>query len=260
MPAYQAVADRVLAGFTDRAIAVSRSTRDFLVRERFVPAPRVRLVWNGAPLDEFAPVSRERVRQVRRELGIDEGALVVGAIGRLNAQKGHTHLLDAAPAVVAAHPDVRFLIVGDGDLRQPLEEQARRLGLSGRVEFAGHRTDVPDLLGAIDVLAIPSLYEGTPLTLFEAMAAGKAIVSSAVDGCAEVLEDGRTAVLVPPGDAKALAGALVDLFGDGARRRALSEAARAASRQYDIATCVAQMQDVYEEVLAETSARRRRAA
>jgi glycosyltransferase involved in cell wall biosynthesis len=234
---------------------VSSSTRDFLVRERFVPPSKVRLIWNGAPLDEFAPVSRALALGVRRELGIPEDAPVVGAIGRLNTQKGHAYLLQAAPAVVAAQPDVRFLIAGDGDLMQPLQEQARELGLQGRVSFAGHRTDVPDLLGAIDVLAIPSLYEGTPLALFEAMAAGKAIVSSAVDGCAEVLEHERTALLVPPALPVPLAQALLALLGDPTKRRALSDAARAESRKYDIAACVAQMQDLYDEVLAERGPR-----
>jgi glycosyltransferase involved in cell wall biosynthesis len=260
MPAYQGVADRLLARLTDRAIAVSRSTRDFLVGQRFVPASRVRLIWNGAPLDEFVPVSADQARRVRRELGIGHDAPVVGTIGRLSPQKGLAYLLQAAPAVAAAHSSVRFLIVGDGELRQPLEDEAHRLGLRDRVLFAGHRTDVRDLLGAIDVLALPSLYEGTPLALFEAMAAGKAIVASAVDGCAEILEEGRTAFLVPPGDAPALSRALVSLLGDAGRRQALSEAARTASRQYDIATCVTQMQELYDEVLAETSERRPRAA
>ena len=255
MPAYQALADRLLSPLTDRAIAVSGSTRDFLVRERFVPADRVRLIWNGAPLDEFAPVGRERAQSVRRELQIPDDAPVVGAIGRLNTQKGHAYLLEAAPAILQAEPRAFFLVAGDGDLMEPLRQQARALGIAERIRFAGHRTDVPDLLGAIDVLAIPSLYEGTPLALFEAMAAGKAIVSSAVDGCAEVLEEGVTALLVPPRDAPALAAAIGSLLADGERRRALSEAARSASRSYDIAACVARMQDLYDEVLAEGTAR-----
>jgi glycosyltransferase involved in cell wall biosynthesis len=260
MPAYQSLADRVLAPLTHRAIAVSGSTRDFLVNERFVPADRVRLIWNGAPLDEFAPVSRERALAVRRELRLGDDSPVVGAIGRLNTQKGHAYLLEAAPAVVAAHPSVRFLVAGDGDLMAPLQEQARALGLGDRVRFAGHRADVPDILGAIDVLAIPSLYEGTPLALFEAMAAGKAIVATAVDGCAEVLDDGATARLVPSRDPKALATAIAALLSDRGERSRLSAAARAASRRYDIATCVAQMQDLYDEALASTSRGSGRAA
>ncbi|HEX9186731.1 MAG TPA: glycosyltransferase, partial [Vicinamibacteria bacterium] len=116
MPAYQALADRLLRARTDGAIAVSRSTRDFLVEERFVPAERVRLIWNGAPLDEFAPVPRERALAIRRQLGLAEDALVVGTIGRLNAQKGHRFLVDAAARVLSRRPSCRVLVAGDGDL------------------------------------------------------------------------------------------------------------------------------------------------
>ena len=254
MPAYQAWADRWLAPLTDRAIAVSGSTRDFLVRERFVPAERVRLIWNGAPLDEFAPVPRERALAVRSGLGIAEEALVVGAVGRLNDQKGHRYLVEAAARILDQRPEVRFLFAGDGDRMDSLKTQARDLGIAGQVVFAGHRTDVPDVLGAIDVLAISSLYEGTPLTLFEAMAAGKAIVSTAVDGCREVLSDGETGLLVPPGDAPALAEGLLKVLNTPSLRASLSANARAASRRYDVRACVDQMEALYDEVLTEAGA------
>lgn len=251
MPAYQGLADRALRGLTDRAIAVSGSTRDFLVRQRHVPENRVRLIWNGAPLDEFAPVPRERSQAARRSLGIPGDVPVVGAVGRLSAQKGHRFLLDAAARLAAGEPRVLFLLVGDGDQEPLLREQARALGMHERVVFAGHRKDVPDVLGAIDVLCISSTYEGTPLALFEAMAAGKAIVSTAVDGCREVLEDGRTALLVPPADAEALAGALARVLADGELAARLARAARAESEKYDIGRCVEQMQALYDEVLEE---------
>lgn len=253
MPAYQALADRVLAPLTHRAIAVSASTRDFLVRERHVPADRVRLIWNGAPLDEFAPRGAERRLSVRRELGLPDDARVIGTIGRLNVQKGHRYLLDAAARVFASAPDARLVIAGDGDQAAALRAQAEALGLTPRVVFTGHRTDVPALLEAFDVFCISSTYEGTPLTLFEAMAARKAIVSTAVDGCREVLQDGRTGLLVPPRDVEALAGALTRVLADRALRESLAEAARRESTRYDIRECVLRMQALYDEVLAERS-------
>ncbi|PYQ03443.1 MAG: hypothetical protein DMF83_21135 [Acidobacteria bacterium] len=251
MPAYQGLADRMLARFTDRAIAVSGSTRDFLVRERHVPAKRVRLIWNGAPLAEFAPVTPAAALATRRALGLPADAPLVGSISRLSEQKGHRYLLDAAARVLRRRPDTRFLIVGDGDQMEPLRRQAGALGIAPSVSFAGHRTDVPALLGALDVFCISSTYEGTPLALFEAMAAGKAIVSTAVDGCREVLEDGATGLLVPPRDPEALAAALLRTLDDAALRASLAKRAREASARYDIAACVAQMQDLYDEVLAE---------
>jgi glycosyltransferase involved in cell wall biosynthesis len=166
----------------------------------------------------------------------------------LSLQKGHRYLVDAAARVLASRPDARFLIAGDGDQMPALRERAAGAGVAGKLVFAGHRTDVPDLLGALDVFAISSLYEGTPLTLFEAMAAGKAIVSTAVDGCREVLEDGKTGLLVPPADAESLAQAILRVLGDDALRARLSARAREASRRYDVRTCVEEMQKVYEEV------------
>jgi len=250
MPPYQSAADRILRSLTDGAIAVSRSTREFLVRERRVPADRVRLIWNGAPLDEFAPVARERALRVRRELGLAAEALVVGTIGRLNAQKGHRFLIDAAALVLPRLPHTRFLIAGDGDLMGDLRQQAAALGLADSVVFAGHRTDVPDLLGALDVFCISSLYEGTPLALFEAMASGKAIVSTSVDGCREVLEDGITGLLVPPADARALADGLDRVLRDDPLRAELGRQALAASRRYDVRAGVDQMQAFYDDLLS----------
>ncbi len=145
--------------------------------------------------------------------------------------------------------------MGDGDEEPRLREQAARLGLAGRVVFAGHRDDVPAVLGAIDLLAISSLYEGTPLALFEAMAAGKAIVSTAVDGCREVLEDERSALLVPPGDAPALATALERALGDQDCARASRPPPARTSKRYDIRACVGNMEALYDEVLAELERR-----
>jgi glycosyltransferase involved in cell wall biosynthesis len=251
MPAYQSLADRLLAGWTDRAIAVSGSTREFLVRERRVPADRVRVIWNGAPLAEFAPVSPDQAAKTRAALGLPPEALVIGTIGRLNEQKGHRYLIEAAPSVFESCKSARLLIVGDGDLHEPLRGQAQALGLGDRVVFTGHRSDVREMLGAIDVVCLPSLYEGTPLALFEAMAAARAVVASEVDGCAEVLVDGVTGILVPPRDPGALSRALIRVLAEPPLRARLGGAARLASREYDIDRTVQRIEDLYAEVLAE---------
>jgi glycosyltransferase involved in cell wall biosynthesis len=254
MPGYQALADRLLAGRTDRAIAVSGSTRDFLVRERSVPAERVRLIWNGAPLAEFASTSREQALALRRTLGIAEGALLFGIVGRLSEQKGHRHLLDAMARVFPKSPGARLLVVGDGDRMESLQAQAAALGITDRVVFAGHRSDVPEVLAALDVFCISSNYEGTPLVLFEAMAAGKTIVSTAVDGCREVLEDGVSALLAPAADPALLGAALQRAAEDPGLRTRLADSARKLSVRYDIGECVRQMETLYDEVLAEDRA------
>lgn len=254
LPRYQALADRLLRDLTDQAIAVSESTRTFLVHARHVPAERVKVIWNGAPLDEFAPVPRAEALALRRSLGLPDEALVIGSVARLSEQKGHRYLLEAFAQVAATCPTAHLLIVGDGDLQDALRSQAEGLGLGARVRFAGHRNDVPQVLGALDVLAIASTYEGTPLALFEALAAGKAIVSTAVDGCAEVLRDEQTALLVPARDPAALARALLRAAREPELRTRLATAARADSVRYDVRTCVAQMETLYERLLARPAA------
>ena len=249
MPSYQRIPDFMLSRLTTRAIAVSQSTADFLVRDRCVPSGRVEVIFNGAPLDEFAPRPRSEGERVRHELGIPAEAAVVTTIGRLNAQKGHATLVAAATEVLKRHPEARFLIAGDGDLLEPLRAQTSELGIPGRVLFAGHRTDVPALLAATDVFCISSNYEGTPLVLFEAMAAGRAIVSTAVDGCREVLVDGVSGLLVPPQDPPALASALIRVLDDPSLHDRLARGARDASARYDIGACVRAMEDIYDRVL-----------
>ena len=157
----------------------------------------------------------------------------------------------------------RVVEVGNAAELMRRHRDARPLSANGRLVtpglvdchthmiFAGHRADIPAVLGAIDVLCISSTYEGTPLALFEAMASGKAIVSTAVDGCREVLEDGKTGLLVPPREPAALAAALIRVLGDASLLSALSRGAREASVRYDIQECVRQMEAIYDEVLNE---------
>lgn len=254
MPLYQKIPDLFLRDLTDRAIAVSQSTADFLIQGRHVPEDRVNVVFNGAPLDEFAPRSRDEGYALRAELGLPMDAPLVTTLGRLNAQKGHDTLIAAAAMVVARLPGVRFLIAGDGDLLSALKAQTVALGIANTVVFAGHRRDVPEILAATDVLCISSNYEGTPLVLFEAMAAGKAVVSTAVDGCREVIQDKRTGLLVPPRDPEALAEALVKVLDDGALRGRLGSAAQVASKRYDIQECLRLMQQIYDDVIRERKA------
>jgi glycosyltransferase involved in cell wall biosynthesis len=154
-----------------------------------------------------------------------------------------------------SHPEVRFLIAGDGDLMAPLKAQAATLGVSEQIVFAGHRTDIPEILAATDVLCISSNYEGTPLVLFEAMAAGKAVVSTAVDGCREVIRDKQTGLLVPPKDPEKLGAALIKVIEDADLRARLEKAALVASKRYDISECMRLMQQIYDDVIKERASR-----
>jgi glycosyltransferase involved in cell wall biosynthesis len=246
-PWFQKVADAVLERETDIAIAVSQSTADFLIEARRLPPDKVKVVYLGVPLEEFSrPRSDGEVADARAELGVRAGELVIGCVTRLHESKGNSFLVDAARLVLERRPEARFILVGEGPLRPDLEAQARRLGLGDRFVFAGFAKDVARVVSAFDVSAFPSLWEGTPLTVFEALAMGKAIVATDADGLRDVLAHERDALIVPKRDARALADGIVRLMADAGLRARLGDGARASSRQYDIATFVAKMERLYE--------------
>ncbi len=257
-PWFQKVADAWLARYTDVAIAVSASTAEFTTRARLVPADRTHIVYLGAPLDEFArPRTAAEVAAARREMGVPEGAVAIGCVTRLMPSKGNEFLVAAAPAVLAAHPRARFFLVGEGELEAPLRAQAEALGLGDRFVFAGFKSDVAAALSAFDLVVFPSLWEGTPLTAFEALAMGKAIVSTDADGLLDVLVHGRDALVVPKRDAAALAGAITTLIEQPALAATLADGARATGARYDITAFVRKMERLYA-LLHESSRRTNR--
>ena len=216
--------DRLVSRFVDRVIAVSEAARTFLIQGKGYPAPKITVVPNGRDLSVFRPgVARDAAR---KELGLDRTVPLVGVVGRLEAQKGHGYLLEAWPAVVKEFPDARLLLVGDGSLREPLHARARELGCADSLIFAGFRADVPRMLDAMDVVCLPSLYEGMPLTAIEGAAMARPVVATAVDGTPEVVRDGRTGRLVPPADPFALARALRELLRDPDGARQMGQAGR----------------------------------
>jgi glycosyltransferase involved in cell wall biosynthesis len=241
------VADRLIARLVTRVIAVSRGAADFLVHGKGYPPHKVVVVPNGRDLTRFAPGAHREA--VRKELGLDRGAPVVGVVGRLETQKGHVYLLDAWPEVIRVHPDARLLVVGEGSLHDALVNQARGRHVADSVIFTGFRSDVPRVLDAIDVLALPSLHEGMPLTVIEAAAAGRPVVATAVDGTPEVVREGETGSLVPPADPAALARALLAMLGDpDAAARMGREASRWAHERFDVDAHVEATARVYREV------------
>jgi glycosyltransferase involved in cell wall biosynthesis len=252
-PWFQKVADRLLEPYTDIALAVSRSTADFVIGARLVPASKVKVVYLGVPLDEF---SRERdaaeIARARQDLGIAPGDFAIGTVTRLHESKGNSFLVEAAARVVRERPQARFLLVGEGPLLPDLEAQASRLGLGDRFIFAGFRRDVPATLSAFDLSVFPSLWEGTPLTGFEALAAGKPIVATDADGLLDILTPDHDALVVPKRDAAALADKIVWALDRPEARTRLGAAARATGRQHDIGVFVRKMERLYT-LLDETS-------
>jgi glycosyltransferase involved in cell wall biosynthesis len=258
-PWFQKVADFALARSTDVAIAVSRSTATFVTGARLIPADRTHVVYLGVPLGEFSrPRSEQEVRAARAALGVPDGALAVGTVTRLMPSKGNEYLVTAAPDVIRQVPEARFYVAGEGELQRALESQARELNLGDRFTFVGFTRDVAAVFSALDLVVFPSLWEGTPLTAFEALALGKPIVATDADGLTDILTQGVDARLVPRRDAAALAREIVSLLRDPAARSSLAVNARVTGARYDIDVFVRKMEQLYR-VLHEARTVRRTA-
>ena len=235
-------ADRLLAPATDRIICVAESDLRLARRRRLARDGRAVVVRNGIDPAPFAAI--------RPRGGRPGSNPVIGTIGRLHRQKGHRVLIDAAPLVLRAKPDCRFVIVGEGEERGPLERAIAARGLAESFSLPGATGDAAAALAGFDLFVLPSLWEGLPLTLLEAMAAELPVVASAVDGIPEALRDTIDGRLVPPRDPGRLAAAILDLLGDRQGAARLGQAARrTVLERFTLDRMVRETETVYEEAL-----------
>jgi glycosyltransferase involved in cell wall biosynthesis len=231
----------------ERVIAVSQAVADS-VNDRFLRSGTDRLivVRHGLRL-AGRPAGGSRA-DARRLLGLPADALVIGTVGNLTPKKGHAILIEAFSRLHASRTDSRLVIVGTGPEHEHLRIEVASRGLEDSVLMTGSRGDVPDLLPAFDIYASASLFEGLPIALVEAFAAGLPVVATTAGGTGEVLNDGVEGVLVDPGDVDALAKALDALAGDPERRASYGAAATRRSRDFDVSRAVGQIQRIYDEV------------
>lgn len=213
--------DGLLIRFFDRIIAVSDEIKD-KVRRYGIGCGKIAVVYNGIDAGRFS--HEYDPADVRSELGISEGHKIIGIVGSLTPEKGHSFLLSAAAAVLKEYKNIKFLIIGDGPLRRNLEDQARMFGIQESIVFAGYRSDIPRVVSQIDIFVLCSLKEGLPMALLEAMAARKPVIASNVGAVPNVLKNMETGVLIEPGDPDSLKEAIISLLGDerGARNLALN--------------------------------------
>jgi glycosyltransferase involved in cell wall biosynthesis len=234
---------KLLAAGMGRGIAVSQSIADSLDDVLGWPPHKIEVIRNGISVDRF---QQRPDPELRRELTAGSADVVLLTTARLDPQKGVDVLLRAVGSVDGA----RFVIVGAGAERDRLERQAAALGIHERVQFLGHRADVPALLAASDAFVLPSLFEGTPLALLEAMAAGKPVVASAIPGVDEIVVDGETGLLVRAGDPAALAHALRRIVAEPELRALLGvAAARRAETAYSAGSSTRRVTAVYDALL-----------
>ncbi len=249
--------ERLAARAGDFIISVNDQHRRMAIELGVVEPDRICTVHNGV---DVRPFGRADGLSARRRLGFADSDLLIGAIGRLAPQKGFLYLMRAMPLVLAAVPAARLVMIGEGPLADELKGEARKHGVADRVHFLGFRNDVPDLLAAFDVFALPSLWEGLSISLIEALAAGKPIVATDIDGNREVIEHEETGLMVPPADVPALATALGTLLTDRSlAARLAGRARRSAETRFSFDRMVEQNLAVYDRVVASERSGKRHA-
>jgi glycosyltransferase involved in cell wall biosynthesis len=236
---------RLIAAGVGRYIAISSEIARRLRRAFWLPDKMVQVIYNGVPLEQLV---READAGKKAGFTGDANRPLVLSVARYTPQKGLEYLIEAAADV----PQAVFLLAGEGSLREQFESQARWLGLQDRILLLGHRPDVPDLLANCDLFVLPSIYEGMPIALLEAMGAGKPVIATDLPGCRELITHGENGWIVPAGDSAALAEAIQLLLHDPALAGRLARAGQAHVREHFSMESVAQqITRVYEELLSD---------
>ena len=236
--------------WTALTLAVSRDVARHSTKTLKIDTNRAEVLRNGVVLEELRQTPESAGPEFRQQYGILPEDKVIGIIGRLAEVKGHDTLIRAMPTVLAKEPNARLLIVGDGPERSALNQRLHELGLMGHVTFTGQISNVGAALRAIDVVAMPSLREGLPYALLEAMAMDRPVVASAVGGLAETINHCENGVLFRVGDAQALAKALLSVLGDTMLTQTIVQGGRATVQDFDIARHVDRLVSMYNALAA----------
>ncbi len=242
------IVNQLMLPFTARIIAVSPAVKQSLITYEVMPGRRIEVIFNGIDCCKFKTNNHEINK--KKSLGLAPGDLVCGMIARLGTEKDQATLIKALPKVILKYPQARLLLIGDGPKKTELENLVRQLGLADKVIFTGSRRDIPELLAVLDIAVLATFYEGTSITLLEAMAAGKPVIASRVGGNPAVVEDGVTGFLVPVSDPEALADRLLQLFADEHLRKQMGNAGcRQVEEQFSLEQMVTNYEKLYRQVL-----------
>jgi glycosyltransferase involved in cell wall biosynthesis len=242
------IPDRILSRFITRYIAVCGSDARFLMEKKHVAAENIGVVHNGCDTARFRPRPGP-ASVLRGQLGFAEDDLVLIVVARLHAGKGHRVLLEAVRLLLDTFPRLKLICLGEGELEAELRAACEALCLSDCVRLVGQQSNVPDWLAAADISVLPSFYEGLPLTVLESMACGLPTVASKVGGIPEVIEDGSTGMLVPPGDPQLLARAIASLLHNPEGRARMGRAACARiAGSFTLERQCHQTQEIYFEL------------
>jgi glycosyltransferase involved in cell wall biosynthesis len=239
--------DSIVARLTDAVVANSEPAAANAIQAHRTDPAKLRIIRNGVePIEPLQPPERARWR---RAMGVDDDSLVIGCVGNYRSVKRHELLINAFAIIAPDHPDVRLVLVGEGETRAALEQQVARLGLQQRVRLHGSEADARPLYGAFDIVAQASHSEGLPNAMLEAASAGRAIVATAAGGTVEVVTDGETGLLVPVDEVGSLAAALRRVVEDSDLRDRLGrEASQRTRERFGMERFVREYGDLYEEL------------
>ncbi len=239
--------ERLANRITDLIVANSDAVKQDVICQEKVEPSKVTVIYNGIDPSLYDIPADPGLRA---SLQIPEGARVIGVVANLIHYKGHRFFLQASQEVKRKHSDVKFLLIGDGPCRGELESLARELGLEKDVLFLGSRQDIPQLLALMDVAVLPSLEEGFPNAVLEAMAVSKPVVATRVGGTPEAVVHGKTGLLVPPRDPRALADAILELLGDPRLAQQMGKAGRGrVKKEFGLDRMIQEMEGLYEELI-----------
>lgn len=241
--------DRQASHFIHTFIAVSNAAARFLKESKRIASNKIVVIRNGRDLKSLVPASAQERLQARAELGLNEGRAIL-LLGRLAIEKGHELLLEAIRLLGPSGARITLLFAGVGPLETELRKRCERDGVTHRVRFLGYQRDIKKLLAAADLVALPSVSEGLPLAAVEALAAGRPIVATRTGGIPEVVIDGQTGLLVPPGDAAALGKAIQTVLDSPALAHRLGTTGRQFVEQnFDLGVQLHQTMSLYHDVV-----------
>jgi glycosyltransferase involved in cell wall biosynthesis len=242
----------VVNRFADRVVANALAVKQFVIQTEGCPAEKILVIPNGINDDVVTNGSNGSREAGRAALGLEPTDRVVGTLGRLAWKKGQEYFLQAAATVLCQEPETTFVLVGDGPLRRQLENQTRTLGIWPRVKFLGQRLDSQAMISLFDVFVLPSVIEGMPNALLEAMALEKPVVVTEVGGNAEVVTNGKTGIVVPSRQPAKMAEAIIGLLRDEELSRRLGEAGRqTVTQRFCFRHTLRAMESLYEQLLVE---------
>jgi glycosyltransferase involved in cell wall biosynthesis len=231
----------------DKTVAVSQALADEMTKKG-VSSTKILVIDNGINLQRFE--NSQRNNDLRKSFGLNGNDKIVGTIGSLTEEKGHIYLLEAARQVIDKCPECSFLVVGEGSQRRLLQEKTANLGLTGKVVFAGSRKDIPEILSILDISVLPSLKEGLPMALLEAMASKVPVIATKVGAIPNVVEDRINGMLIPPRDPDAIAEAINIILSDGNSAKEMAQKAFEKVRDHYSSKKMAEKYlTVYQELL-----------